>query len=96
MATEFRDDWESNAPVPPPGDFIVEDLEARGWNQGELARRMEVSRQTVTDIIHGRGRITPELAEALQRATRVSATFWTNMQERYDRYLERQKASRTA
>lgn len=91
MTSEFRDDWETNAPIAPPGKTIAEEIEARGWSQGELARRMGVSRQTVTDLVHARRRLSEALAEGLYQATGVDSSFWLNKQARYDRYLERER-----
>lgn len=51
---------------------------------------MGVSRQTVTDLVHARRPVSANIAERLHRATGVSAQFWLNMEQRYQRDMERQ------
>ena len=67
------------AEVFPPGDFIAEELEARGWTQGDLAR---IGRplQAVNAIIRGKKAITPETAVGLGAAFGTSAEIWLNME----------------
>lgn len=75
----------------PPGKLLAEELEARGWSQGELARRMGYSRQTVTDIIHARRGLTPALAQALGAALGTSAQLWLGLDATYWTGLQRQR-----
>lgn len=77
--------------VLPPGKVLAEELEARGWSQGELARRMGYSRQTVTDLIHARRSLTPALAQALGSALGTSAQLWLNLEATYRSDLERRE-----
>jgi HTH-type transcriptional regulator/antitoxin HigA len=71
------------AQVFPPGDFIREELEARGWTQGELARIIGRPIQVVNAIINGKKEITPETAVALGAAFGTSAVLWLNLQVAY-------------
>jgi HTH-type transcriptional regulator/antitoxin HigA len=56
------------AEVFPPGEFIREELEARGWTQGDLAQIMDRPLQVVNELIAGKKQITPETARGLSRA----------------------------
>ena len=46
----------------PPGEFIKEELEARGWTQTDLAAILGRPFQLVNDIITAKRTITPETA----------------------------------
>lgn len=68
-----------------PGEFLAEELEARGLTQKELARRMNRSPQVINQIVRGKKAITAETAIALERAMpRLSARYWLNLQTDYE------------
>jgi len=71
------------AQVFPPGDFIREELEARGWTQGQLARIIGRPVQAVNAIVNGKKEITPGTAIALGAAFGTSAMFWLNLETTY-------------
>eukprot|EP00913_Durusdinium_trenchii_P015637 g14698.t1 len=70
--------------VPHPGEFLAEELEARGWSQRDLAYILGVSEQGITQIVNGRRGISPEMAKALGDAFDVNPEFFTNLQKAYD------------
>jgi HTH-type transcriptional regulator/antitoxin HigA len=70
--------------TPPPGYFIKEELEARGWGQRDLAYILDVHEQAVNVIVSGRRGISPEMAKALAKAFDVPAEFFTNLQNAYE------------
>lgn len=72
-----------NAKVLPPGDFIREELEARGWSQSGFARIMGRPLQAVNEIINGRKRITAETAKELAAAFGTSPELWLNLENAY-------------
>jgi HTH-type transcriptional regulator / antitoxin HigA len=74
------------AEVFPPGDFIKEELEARGWTQSKLAEVLGRPFQTVNAVVNGHKAITPRLARELEAALGASAEFWLNLQTAYDLY----------
>ena len=59
----------SVAQVFPPGDFIREELDARGWTQRNLAEILGRPTQVVNSIINAKKEITPETAVALAAAS---------------------------
>jgi HTH-type transcriptional regulator/antitoxin HigA len=71
-------------PAPPPGFFIREELEARGWTQRDLAYILGCPEQSVNIILSGKRGITPEMAKALAKAFDVSPELFINLQRRFD------------
>lgn len=71
------------AEVFPPGEFIKEELEARGWTQTDLAEILGRPFQLVNDIITGKRAVTPETAKGLGDAFGTGAEFWLNLESIY-------------
>jgi len=68
-----------------PGELVREDLlPATGITQGQLAKLMGISRRTVSEIIHERRRITPDIAIRLARVFNSTPEMWLNMQQSLD------------
>ena len=74
--------WEPDYAVP-PGDTLLETLEELGMTQRELARRTDLTAQTINLIVKGVDPITPDTANRLELATGVPATLWNNLEKRY-------------
>lgn len=70
--------------VPHPGEFIRDELEARGWSQRDLAFILGYSEQAVNMIVSGKRGISPEMAKALGDAFDVSAEFFANLQKAFE------------
>jgi HTH-type transcriptional regulator / antitoxin HigA len=77
------------AAVDHPGTFIVEELEARDWQQVDLAYILGMSPQHLSPLLNGKASITPDLAAALGEAFDMPADFFANLQKMYD--LDRAK-----
>jgi HTH-type transcriptional regulator / antitoxin HigA len=71
-------------PVDHPGTFITEELEARGWQQVDLAYILGMSPQQLSPLLNGKASITPDMAAALGDAFDVPAEFFANLQKLYD------------
>ena len=67
------------AEVFPPGEFIREELEERGWTQEDFAAILGRSPRLVNEVIMGKRGITPETANGLSAAFGTSAQFWMNL-----------------
>jgi HTH-type transcriptional regulator / antitoxin HigA len=67
----------------PPGDFLKEELEARGWTQTDLAEILGRPIQVINEIIVGKKAITPETAKGLAGAFGTSAQYWLNLETAY-------------
>jgi HTH-type transcriptional regulator/antitoxin HigA len=66
-----------------PGEYIREELEARGWSQLDLAEILGRPPQAVNEIISGKRAIMPDTARALGEALGTSAQLWMNLESAY-------------
>lgn len=67
----------------PPGEFIREELEERGWTQEVLAAVLGTTLRHVNEIITAKRGITPETAKALGEAFDTGAQVWMNLESTY-------------
>lgn len=67
----------------PPGAYIQEELEARGWTQTDLAEILGRPVRLVNEIISGKRQITPETAQGLAAAFGTSVELWMNLESTY-------------
>lgn len=67
----------------PPGEFLRDELEERGWSAVEFAGILGRPVQAVSEILNGKKEITPETALALGAALSTSAELWLNLQAMY-------------
>jgi addiction module HigA family antidote len=65
-----------------------------GWTQTELAARLMVSRQTVSDLLHERKSVTAEMAIRIARAVGGTPESWLRMQEALDLWTAEMKFKR--
>ena len=72
------------AEVPHPGEFIKDEIEARGWLQRDLAYILGVSDQAINPIMSGKRGISPEMALALSKAFDISPEYFMNLQKAYE------------
>jgi addiction module HigA family antidote len=78
-----------------PGAVLREDvLPELGWTQTELAVRLMVSRQTVSDLLHERKSVTAEMAIRIARAVGGTPESWLRMQEALDLWAAEMKFKR--
>ncbi|MBG0845745.1 HigA family addiction module antidote protein [Pseudomonas chengduensis] len=66
-----------------PGEFLRDELEARGWTQQELAEILDRPPRLVSEIISAKRAITPETAKGLGEAFGTSAEYWMNLESQY-------------
>ncbi|MCA3560987.1 MAG: HigA family addiction module antidote protein [Aestuariivirga sp.] len=71
-------------PVDHPGTFIKEELEARGWEQVDLAYILGVLPQALSPLFSGKAGITPDMAASLGAAFDMPPDFFANLQKMYD------------
>ena len=67
-----------------PGETLRDDLEALGLSAAELARRIEVPVNRITQILNGQRAVTGDTALRLGRFFGTSGEFWLNLQKLYE------------
>ncbi len=68
-----------------PGAVLREDvLPELGWTQVELANRLMVSRQTVSQLLHEEKAVTVEMAIRISSAVGGTPESWLSMQQAVD------------
>ncbi len=75
----------------PPGETLLEAIEALGMSQTELAQRMGRPLKTINEIIKGKAAITPQTATELERVLGTPARFWLRLEMDYQEALARLK-----
>jgi len=76
---------------PHPGEFITDIyLEPNGISGRELAAELDVAPSTLSRILKGTSRITPEMALRLSKALGRSPVSWLAMQDAHDLWQARQ------
>ena len=89
MAASITMTPESDLAIP-PGEFLAEELGARGMTQLDLAtRRMGRPPQLVSGIVQGHKAITAATALELEDVLGLSAQFWQRLEEDYRLALAR-------
>jgi HTH-type transcriptional regulator / antitoxin HigA len=68
----------------PPGEYLLEEIGARGLSQKELAKRMGRPLNAVNEIINGKKAIMVETALQLEEVMpEIPARFWLNLETDY-------------
>jgi len=67
-----------------PGDVLADILETNAITQTELARRLKVSRRTISQIIHGRRPMDVDMAVRLGTVLGNGPELWLNLQQAVD------------
>lgn len=65
------------------GDFIAEWMDREGINAAELARRLDVTRKHVSELLSGKAPLSHPVALALERVTGVPARIWNQYESGY-------------
>ena len=78
-----------------PGEHLAEELEALDMSAAELARKINVPTNRVTQILNGTRAITGDTALRLAHFFGTSAEFWQNLQSLYELRLAQNKAGKS-
>jgi antitoxin HigA-1 len=78
---------------PHPGAFIREEiLDELGLTVARTAEILKVRRATVSDLLHGKAALSPEMALRIEKAFGVNMDTLLRMQAWHDGYSMRQRA----
>jgi len=78
-----------------PGEHLAEELKALSMSAAELARRLGVPTNRITQILNGTRSITGDTALRLAHFFGTSAEFWLNLQSLYELRLAQVKAGKS-
>jgi HTH-type transcriptional regulator/antitoxin HigA len=70
--------------ITPPKDFLIEALEEHNMGPKEFAIRTGKPEKTISAILNGKSNITPEMAIQFEKALKIPAHFWLEIQRLYD------------
>ncbi len=75
-----------------PGEVLFEDvIKPLGITISEAARNLGISRKTLSELIHGKCGLSPEVAVRIAKATDTSPESWLAMQTNLDLWNALQK-----
>jgi len=79
---------------PHPGEFITHIyLEPHGVSGRELATKLDVAASTLSRVLNGSARITPEMALRLSKALGRTPESWLAMQDNHDLWAARKSVN---
>ncbi len=78
----------------PPGEYLRDELEERGWTVTEFSEIIGRPIQAVSGILNAKKEITAETAMAISAALGTTPEVWLNLQTRYRLYLQRTAVDR--
>lgn len=78
-----------------PGEHLAEELKELKMSAAELARRLNVPTNRITEILNGRRAITGDTALRLGHFFGTSPEFWLNLQSLYEIRQAQRKAGKS-
>ena len=79
-----------------PGEYIQDELEARGWTQKQFAEIIQKSPAELNHLITGRRNLNADWAMRVAVAFWTSPELWIRLQNKYDfQMLENSKEGQT-
>ena len=78
-----------------PGEHLAEELRELEMSAAELARRLHVPTNRITEILNGRRAITGDTALRLAHFFGTSAGLWLNLQSLYEIRLAERKSGKS-
>ena len=78
-----------------PGEHLAEELKELKISAAELARRLNVPTNRITEILNGRRAITGDTALRLGHFFGTSPEFWLNLQSLYEIRQAQRKAGKS-
>lgn len=78
-----------------PGEILADELEELGLSAAELARRIHVPANRISQIIAGKRMITADTALRLGKWFGTGPALWLNLQQSYDLDVARRDVGKT-
>lgn len=66
------------------GYYISEVIEEMEMTQEEFAKRLDLTPKHLSEIVNGKSKVTPEVANKLSVMLNTSVEMWLNLQTKYD------------
>lgn len=74
-----------------PGEYVRDEMEARGWSVETLADKTTMSRAWCEELIAEKRRVTKIVAYCLSKGLGADMTTWLNLQADYDHWIKTAK-----
>ena len=71
------------AEVFPPGEYLRDEIEERGWSVTEFAEISGLALKAVSEVLNAEREVTTETALAISEALGTSSEVWLNLQATY-------------
>jgi addiction module HigA family antidote len=78
-----------------PGEHLAEELSELRMSAAELARKLDVPTNRITQILNGQRAITGDTALRLAHFFGTTAEFWLNLQSLYEIRVAERKAGKS-
>ena len=75
-----------------PGYYIEEIIEEGGYSQKDFAKRLGTTPKNLSLLLRGQQNLSPDIALKLSKLLGTSATYWLNLQSKYDSILAEKNA----
>lgn len=78
-----------------PGEVLREDvMKPLSLTVTEAAKRLGVTRKTLSELLNGKASLSPEMAVRISKATRTTSESWLYMQAKLDLWNAEQKPTK--
>ena len=95
MAPNYSPALAGKIPTPTVGEILQEEfLQPLGMTPYRLAKELRVATSSMLDIVHGRRRLSVDMALRLARLFGTTERFWLNLQNEIDVRNRRDELSR--
>lgn len=73
-----------------PGEFLQEEIEAKGILKKEIAKSLAILPHHLSEIFAGKRNISARLAVKLEKILGISSHYWLGFQMEYDLFVAKQ------
>lgn len=78
-----------------PGEFLLEEVEARNMAKKEVAAQLNILPNHLSELFAGKRNISAKLAVRLEKVLGISANYWIGLQTDYDLQIAREQENET-